>query len=258
MADTRYGDAYFFDDEEWRSSLSCKAAGFLALLSSEVSVFFICLLTIDHLAALRFPNAGINFRKASAELICRMTWCAGLFFASIPLIETHWHFYGQTRTCLPLPTISGDKSFDGADYSLGVLIGLNFTLFVITAFGPAFIYCSLGLKRKTFGAARSVLESTDRAITKRLIAIAVRDFLCWFPVDLVGLLASNGVQLPGHTSTALVVLVLPVNSVFKPFIYTIGVMLEGEMREEAGRPPGEEDVHDLRDMRDLMLDTFRS
>ena len=30
------------------------------------------------------------------------------------------------------------------------------------------------------------------------------------------------------------------------------------MREEAGRPPGEEDVHDLRDMRDLMLDTFRS
>ena len=142
VADSLYGSRYFLTSETWRSSGACKAAGFLSLLSSEVSAFFICILTVDRLAAIRYTRSGLRFRKASAEFICWMTWFAGVFLACVPLIESHWKFYGETGTCLPLPTNS--KSFDGRDFSFGVLIMLNFVLFLIIAVGQVLNYlCSM-------------------------------------------------------------------------------------------------------------------
>jgi hypothetical protein len=39
--------SYVFHDTDWRHSATCKAAGFLCLLSSEVSAFIVCLITFD-------------------------------------------------------------------------------------------------------------------------------------------------------------------------------------------------------------------
>ncbi|KAL8578304.1 hypothetical protein ACOMHN_005695 [Nucella lapillus] len=231
VTDTHYSSTYFIYSDRWQKSAGCKVAGFLSLLSCEASAFFVCLLTIDRLTALQFPNSRFHFRKTSAQLTCWMTWFAACFIAAVPLIETHWKFYGQSGTCLPLPTNA--TSFDGRDYSFGVLVMLNFALFLMIAVGQVLIFCAIRTKQKTLGV-NSEYQSLERALTKRLIAIALTDFLCWFPVCLVGFMASNGVRMPSHIDTALSIVVLPLNSAINPFIYTFTMirdMRQNRMRD---------------------------
>ena len=60
----------------------------------------------------------------------------------------------------------------------------------------------------------------------RLTTIAVSDFICWFPVGLLGLLAYNGLHIPGELNVAVAIFVLPFNAAFNPFLYTFNVLME--------------------------------
>ena len=68
VADSLYRGSYLWEDEAWRHSAACTAAGFLSLLSSEVSAFIICLITLDRFLVLRFPLHRLNFQKRSAQV----------------------------------------------------------------------------------------------------------------------------------------------------------------------------------------------
>ena len=46
-ADIVYQGTYLWDEMEWRNSRLCKFAGFLSLLSNEVSALTICCITLD-------------------------------------------------------------------------------------------------------------------------------------------------------------------------------------------------------------------
>ena len=61
------------------------------------------------------------------------------------------------------------------------------------------------------------------------------DFLCWFPIGLLGLLASNGVPVPGEVNVVIAIIVLPVNSAINPFLYTLNMMLERRRRARERR-----------------------
>ena len=61
------------------------------------------------------------------------------------------------------------------------------------------------------------------------------DFLCWFPIGLLGLLASSGTPFPGEISVAMAIFVLPFNSALNPFLYTLNVVLEKRRRLEDER-----------------------
>nr|KAG5691412.1 hypothetical protein BaRGS_016328 [Batillaria attramentaria] len=192
--------------------------------------FNICLITLDRFLVLRFPFSEFHFRKWSAHVACVVFWFFGLLLAAIPLLPmtSHWDFYGQTGICIPLPITRND--FAGHDYSFGVMIVLNFVLFLFIAAGQAFIYWSIHVN--SMSASDSTKKSNDLTIARRLITIAVSDFLCWFPIGLLGLLASTGVAVPGEVSVAMAILVLPLNSALNPFLYTINVILERRRREQ--------------------------
>ena len=53
----------------------------------------------------------------------------------------------------------------------------------------------------------------------------------WFPVGLLGLLASGGYPIPGEVNVVLVILVLPLNAALNPFLYTVNTLLERRQRE---------------------------
>nr|KAG5702607.1 hypothetical protein BaRGS_027993 [Batillaria attramentaria] len=74
--------------------------------------------------------------------------------------------------------------------------------------------------------------SRDAAIARRLTTIVVSDFLCWFPIGLLGLLASTGNPIPGEINVAMAIFVLPLNSALNPFLYTFNVIME-KRREAA-------------------------
>ena len=130
--------------------------------------------------------------------------------------------YGQTAICVPLPVTR--RQYAGRTYSFAVTIVLNFVLFLLIAFGQLAIYSSI--RSNTMTGAKRSQQSKDADIARRLFTIAMSDFLCWFPIGCLGLLASRGVAVPGEVSVALAVVVMPVNSAINPFLYTLNLLME--------------------------------
>ena len=230
VADQRYRGNYVLNDMRWKNSGACKFAGFLSLLSSEVSALIICLITADRFLVLRFPLSQLRFSPRSALLACCVVWTLGLTVAAIPLlpVTAHWRFYSQTGICVPLPITRND--FPGHDYSFGILIVTNFVLFLLIAVGQIVIFLSIrASSMRTVDTARS---SQDITIARRLITIAVSDFLCWFPIGLLGLLAARGVAVPGEVNVAMAIFALPINSAINPFLYTLNIIQERRRRKK--------------------------
>ncbi|XP_076445826.1 uncharacterized protein LOC143283470 [Babylonia areolata] len=192
-----------------------------------VSAFLICLITLDRFIVLRFPFSHTRFRAMSAHIACSIIWALGLLLAAVPLFSStsHWEFYHQTDICIPLPITRAD--FAGHMYSFSVMIVCNLILFLLIAVGQSLIYWSVKSNTMSDQIAEAKgsekAKSKDTAIARRLITIAMSDFLCWFPIGLCGLLAANDVIIPGEVNVAMAIFILPLNSALNPFIYTVNV-----------------------------------
>ena len=233
ITDRVYESNYVWQDALWRQSFTCKMAGFLSLLSSEVSAFIVCLITLDRFLVVRFPLSFLHFKGRHALLASGLSWLVGGILAGVPFSPrtAHWHFYSQTGICVPLPVTR--KQFAGHDYAFAVMIVLNFILFLVIAVGQAAIFYSVRSNR--LGQKQTGRESQDADLARRLFTIAVSDFLCWFPIGLLGLLAANGVPVPGEVNVAMAIIVLPFNSAINPFLYTLNVLLDKRRRAKEDR-----------------------
>ena len=56
------------------------------------------------------------------------------------------------------------------------------------------------------------------------------DFLCYFPIGFVGLLAAKDARIPGEVNVAMAMTVMPLNSTINPFLYTLNIVLERRRR----------------------------
>ena len=224
VADQIYRGEYLWYDDQWKESTVCKVAGFLSLMSSEVSAFIICLITLDRFLALRFPLSSLHFSRSSALAASAIVWVVGISLATVPLLPmtSPWEFYSQTGMCIPLPFTTSER-FYGYDYSFSVMIILNFVLFLLIAVGQAFIYWSV---RSNSISSSTKTGSRDAIIARRLTTIVLSDFLCWFPIGLLGVLASTGTPIPGELNVAVAIFVMPYNSALNPFLYTFNVLME--------------------------------
>nr|KAG5693992.1 hypothetical protein BaRGS_002290 [Batillaria attramentaria] len=224
LADRHYLGTYLWEDSHWRHNPACKMAGFMSLLSNQVSAFIICLITLERFLVVRFPFSDYRFRKRSGHVACAVAWVVGHVTALVPLLPatSHWEFYSQTGICIPLPVTR--REFPGQSYSFAIIIVLNFTLFVVIAVGQLLIYWSI--QTNEISSNDSTRTSKDHAIARRLITVVVSDFLCWFPIGALGLMAANGVPIPGEANVLIAVFVLPLNSALNPFLYTMNVILE--------------------------------
>jgi hypothetical protein len=72
-ADVTFRGRYAQHEGAWLQHAACRVAGFLALLSSEVSAFVILLITIDRFLVLRFPFSNTRFGGKSAAAVCLVT-----------------------------------------------------------------------------------------------------------------------------------------------------------------------------------------
>nr|KAG5695012.1 hypothetical protein BaRGS_015836 [Batillaria attramentaria] len=221
-ADALFRNMYVSKETDWRESKACKAAGFLAFVSSEVSAFTLCLITLDRFLVIRFPfSTGVRLTKLSVFVACSATWVAGLTLAAFPLFQTDWEFYGQTGICLPLPITQ--RSFKGRSYAFNVFIVLNFVLFLVIGTGQALIFHNI---HSSAMATTKDHRKQDTVIARRLFLIVCTDFGCWFPIGLMGLLATSGTSIPGVVNVLAAVFVMPINSALNPFLYTINALLE--------------------------------
>ena len=223
VADRWYHKTYLWRDVHWKQSSVCSMAGFLSLVSSEVSALVISLITLDRFIVLKFPFSHVHFKLASAHAACVLAWILGVVIGTVPLLPwtSQWGLYQQTGICIPLPvTQPGSPAYT---YSFAVLIVFNMVLCVWIAVGQILIYWSV---RTNAMATVASHRSKDHIIARRLLIVSLSDFLCWFPISCAGTLASQGVVVSSDVNVALAVLVVPFNSAVNPFMYSLNVLLE--------------------------------
>ena len=243
VSDRIYDGEYLWHEYYWRHSPLCAIAGFLSLLSNEASSLIMCLITLDRFLVLRFPfTNSIHLGPKSAQCCCICVWIISLLLACLPFTFPSWDFYHQTGMCIPLPITRAE--YRGKTYSFAVVIVLNFTLFIIICLGQMMIFWSVksntmkdyhDVNNTKQASVKDGRKDQDVKIARRLLTVAMSDFLCWFPIGLFGLLAHSGVPVSSQVVVVMTVMVLPINSALNPFLYTINVILEKRRTEREKR-----------------------
>ena len=254
-ADVYYGEYFPMNAEEWRTGFICKIASTLAIISTEASVFFVTLISIDRFINIKFPYSIYKLRIKSTRLASSVVWCFSLTFGLTASILTgkNSKFYDNSHVCIGLPLaqvvsydtytttfneVEVDSHYDsisfnvvineqqrpGLYFSVAIFIGLNMLCFLLILACYIAIIKTVSQTSKEASRQREMAE--EIRMTIKVSAIVLTDFCCWFPICLAGALVQTGaVTIPPDTFAWVVTFVLPINSAINPFMYTIGTLV---------------------------------
>lgn len=193
----------------WQMSAGCQLAGVLAVLSSELSVYTLAVITLERNYAITHAmhlNKRLSLKHASYIMLCG--WAFAGTMAALPLFGVS--DYRKFATCLPFETTTSTWS-------------LAYVVFLMFINGVAF-FILMGCYLKMYCAIRGsqAWNSNDSRIAKRMALLVFTDLLCWAPIAFVSLTAICGVRLVSlEQAKVFTVFVLPLNSCCNPFLYAI-------------------------------------
>ena len=237
--DTSWEGVYYNHHFAWRESYLCFTARIIATISNEVSVFSLLVITFDRLICIVFPFRFQRLSLKKAIYIMGIVWLVGAIVAFAPLFNDSYFFdedgkvnlFGQTALCLPF-MLSSERSA-GWEYSVFLFVALNGFSFLCIAIAYAMMYHTA---TKAGSAVRSTRMKQDSTIAKRMMFIILADFLCWFPVIILTIMAlTENLYDPTQEVYAwTAVFVLPINSSINPYLYTFSTRFVQEKIFGAG------------------------
>ncbi|XP_063916114.1 lutropin-choriogonadotropic hormone receptor isoform X1 [Zophobas morio] len=192
----------------WQMSAGCQLSGFLGVLSSELSVYTLAVITLERNYAITHAmhlNKRLSLKHAGYIMICG--WSFAIVMGLLPLFSVS--DYRKFAVCLPFETK------DAAS--------LTYVVFLMFINGVAFLIL-MGCYLKMYCAIRGsqAWNSNDSRIAKRMALLVFTDFLCWSPIAFFSLTAAFGLQLISlEQAKVFTVFVLPLNSCCNPFLYAI-------------------------------------
>ncbi|XP_048838741.1 relaxin receptor 2a isoform X2 [Brienomyrus brachyistius] len=219
--DVKFRGEYNRNAKLWMESSTCHTMGFLAMLSSEVSVMLITYLTMEKFLAIVFPFSRLRPGKRQTACMLASIWLLGTAIAAIPLLDEglFGNYYGRNGVCFPLhsdrlerPIIEG--------YSTSIFLGLNLAAFLVIVVSYSSMFYSI-YKTGLNAADLSSRLHRDIAIANRFFFIVFSNALCWIPIFLVKILSMLEVEIPGHITSWVVIFILPINSALNPILYTL-------------------------------------
>ena len=225
IMDLKWQGEYFKHDIEWRSGMGCQIAGVLSMLSSEVSVLILTIITLDRLISIVFPFKFKRLTYKAAIFACIGVWIFGVVISVIPITGIRYFFdesgnfgfYSRSAVCLPLQLSEGTSV--AWEYSIAFFVGLNFISFTFIL--VAYIAMFWTVKRVS-RAVRSTSLNKESAMAKRLVFIVMTDFCCWMPIIIINILSLTGnFKDPNKIAYVwIAVFILPLNSSLNPILYT--------------------------------------
>ena len=205
---------YTHHEERWKDSVTCKVAGFLSLLSSEVSVLSIFLLTLDHFIVLYLPPRMCRFNCRSAAVACAVTWIVGIVMAAAPLLSGFSHLgrYGQTALC---SVMLHDRHHLTHEFGFfHVILVFNFFIYLMVSVAQVIVCRAMPKYRVLIDC-----TNTSAHISVDLVfRIAATDAVSWFSVTASSFLAFADDAGSQNTSLFMAVMVLPLNSAVNPLL----------------------------------------
>uniref|UniRef100_A0A8C4MV39 Relaxin family peptide receptor 2 n=1 Tax=Equus asinus TaxID=9793 RepID=A0A8C4MV39_EQUAS len=221
FSDIKYRGQYQKYALLWMESLQCRLMGFLAMLSTEVSVLLLTYLTLEKFLVIVFPFSNIRPGKRQTSVILICIWIVGFLIAVIPFWNEDYfgNFYGKNGVCFPL-YYDQTEDIGSKGYSLGIFLGVNLLAFLIIVFSYIIMFCSI---QKTALQTSEVRNHIGRevAVANRFFFIVFSDAICWIPVFVVKILSLFRVEIPGTITSWIVIFFLPVNSALNPILYTL-------------------------------------
>jgi len=223
--DMKWKGEYFKHDIEWRSGVGCRITGMISMLSSEVSVAMLTIVTCDRLICIVLPFTAKRLTKRGAILICVFVWVFFLVASIIPIFgfnyfsteEDDFGFYGKSSVCLPIQLSQQRPA--GWEYSVVFFMAFNFLAFAFMLVAYIVIFIKV---KKSGVAARSTAAKRESALARKAIFIILTDFVCWMPVIVISILSLTGAfyDRSKQVYVWIAVFVLPINSSINPYLYT--------------------------------------
>ena len=218
MVDIRtLGDRSFYQSAlEWQKGSGCQTAGFLAIFSSQLSVYILVVLTIERLHHIVTSTLSVHQKQSQKLHQAIIIIIIGIVYAStlavLPLKGMDVNAYDEVAICLPFVTHTpADRRYILSILTLNMLgiliVVLAFLLVFFCVFRP-----SLSRKQKW-----EILKSTAK-----LSLLMVTTFLCWFPIGVVGY--TSVLQEPiidAGQAKYFIVFVFPINALLSPVIYAL-------------------------------------
>ncbi|XP_072051965.1 G-protein coupled receptor GRL101-like [Amphiura filiformis] len=250
-ADIYFGGYFPMQSESWRYSTTCRFAGALSIISSEASVFFVTLISIDRFICIRFPYSTRKITRHSVRILVILIWIVSFALGTVPSVLSgkNVKFYDNSHVCIGLPlaltkryiteyqsvfkynsiiagieqeiaTSTFDSLVDGLYFSTALFLGLNCICYLVI------LGCYIEIVRAVRQSPKRAGPASDRKeqirLTMKVSAIVGTDFCCWFPIILLGILVQTRViTLPPSVYAWSVTFILPINSAINPYIYTI-------------------------------------
>jgi hypothetical protein len=227
-ADEVLRGSFVHNERAWTGSVICQVAGALYLLSAEVSVLTITLITCDRvLCSLRGTGFHLQLGRRSSLSACVLVWIVGATISAVFVFPSVSQMAMPRRSsiCVPLP-VGGDRR--QASYPVVIDAGLRPLLLLLVSGGQAWLYRWVH-NHKT----PSDPESLRPA--RQFLQVAVTNIVCWAVVSCVTLwsLVSRKV-VNEEVTAALAILVHPVCAALNPGLYLVSRGLEDRrVRQEA-------------------------
>ncbi|KAK3531149.1 hypothetical protein QTP70_013262 [Hemibagrus guttatus] len=195
--DVKFRGEYNKNAYVWMESLECRTIGFLAMLSSEVSVMLLTYLTVEKFLVIVFPLSHLRPGKSQTFIILAVIWLIGIMIAAVPLLndELFGNYYGRNGVCFPLHSERVEKP-TAKGYSTGIFLGLNLVAFLIIVISYSSMFYSIYKTGINATELRSRLHK-DVAVANRFFFIVFSDALCWIPIFLVKILSLLEMEIPG-------------------------------------------------------------
>ncbi|XP_027131792.1 relaxin receptor 2 isoform X3 [Larimichthys crocea] len=122
--DVKYRGQYNRNALHWMESVECRTIGFLAMLSSEVSVLLLTYLTLEKFLVIVFPFSDLRPGKLQTSVVLASIWLLGFIIAAVPLMneDVFGNYYGRNGVCFPLHSDRQEKP-TAKGYSTGIFLG---------------------------------------------------------------------------------------------------------------------------------------
>ncbi|XP_045126803.1 follicle-stimulating hormone receptor-like isoform X2 [Portunus trituberculatus] len=191
----------------WQMSAGCQVAGFLGVLSSELSVYTLAVITLERNYAITHAmhlQKRLSLRQAA--YIMAAGWVFALTMAVLPLAGVS--DYRKFAVCLPFETAGP---------------GLGYVVFLMFINGVAFLIL-MGCYFKIYCAIRGsqAWNSNDSRIAKRMALLVFTDLVCWAPIAFFSLTSAFDLHLISlEEAKVFTVFILPLNSCCNPFLYAL-------------------------------------
>ena len=257
--DLFYKDYFPSHSEAWRSSMLCRAAGALSVLSSEASVFFITLITIDRFFGVKYTFSKFRLGVKSARIVVVLLWSIAFIIAItvFTLSQKDSDPYAVSEVCVGLPisrrsshminktAITPSSTFyyhevsvvnyvyisstAGMFFSIALFTGFNLICFSIV--GYCYLAIFIYVRHTTKQSGRSPNRNEEIRMAMKMFLLVFTDFCCWVPIGFLSILVQAGaVEVDPVAYAWIATFVLPINSSINPFLYTLASFISDKVK----------------------------